>query len=302
MGNWTHDSGAGADDFAVFFLSSGETIVYQGTDPANWSLLGVFRFGSPISRRAIVKLGGDLVAVTVDGYVSLMGAITQGRVSDRGILSDQINPAVTDVVRQAGSNFGWQAFFYPRGNMMMFNIPLTTNSTYNQHVFNTNTGAPCRFKGINSRCWGLYNDKAYFGGEGVVYLFDDGYDDNGTNIEADALTAVTYLGDRTRNKHCVMLQPITASDGVVAISTAVGADFKNPTVAYESPVFVGGDSDWDTATWGVDSWSSGDQITNDWVPVESFGYNFRTRVRVRSRGQNIKWYAINYMYNRGGVV
>ena len=45
MGSWTHDSGAGADDFAVFFMSGGDTIVYQGTNPFDWSLLGVFKLG-----------------------------------------------------------------------------------------------------------------------------------------------------------------------------------------------------------------------------------------------------------------
>jgi len=302
MGTWTYDAGDGPDDFAVFFMSGGDTLVYQGTSPSDFSIVGVFKLGEIVARRGIIKLGGDLLAMTTDGYISLKGAISQGRVTDRGILSDQINPTVTENIKALKSNFGWQAFHYPRGNMLMFNVPLSTNTTYQQHVFNTNTGSPCRFKNIPSRCWGIYNDKAYFGGSGVVYLFDDDTDDIGNNIEADAQPAWNYLGDKSLQDHVTAVQPVMASTGAIAISIHVEADFKKPTVGYMDTTFVGGASSWGTATWNVDEWSGGDQITREWQNTEAFGFTVSPRVRVRKKGQEIKWYSINYMHNRGGLV
>ena len=302
MESWLRDGGAGVDDLAVFFMSSGEVIVYSGTDPASFSLVGVFYLGSLVSARSVIKYAGDIVAVTSDGYISLNGAISQGRVSERGLLSDQINPAVTDEIEENAQNWGWEAFLYPAGNMLMFNIPRATNTTYDQHVFNTNTGAPCRFKRINARTWGLYNDEAYFGGSGVVYKFDDGYDDAGVNIDADAVPGCTYLNSRARNKHVVAVQPVTSSDGRVAVACDVAADFKVPNVAYENPTFEGGASDWDTADWDDAAWSSGGFITQDWKHITSYGYNFRARVRVRTKGQLVKWYSTNYMFENGGLV
>jgi len=302
MGTWTFDSGSGPDDYAVFFMSSGDTIVYQGTDPSQFALVGVFRLGSPVARRGIIKVGGDLVAITRDGYISLMGAIKQGRITERGLLSDQINPALAEAINDYGSNFGWEAFHYPYANMLIFNVPLSTNSTYQQHVFNTNTGSPCRFRDIPSRCWGLYNDDAYFGGSGSVFKFNDGFDDNGTNISADALPGVTYLSNKGTQKQVTAIQPVMASDGEIAVSCKIGADFKLPTVAYETPSFTGGASSWDTSDWNTAEWSSGDQITKDWKNTEAFGYNFRTRVRVRTKGQRVKWYSVNYMFKMGGPV
>ena len=302
MGTWTLDAGSGVDDIAVFSMTSGETIVYSGSDPASFNLIGVFNLGAPVSQRGIIKLGGDLVLITKDGYISLSGALRQGRVSERGILSDQINPAVTTAVKSYGSFFGWQAFHYPRGNMVIFNVPITTNSTYEQHVFNTNTGAPCRFKNIPSRCWGSYNDRAYFGGSGVVYIFDDGFDDLGNNIDADSITASTYLGSKARQKHVKGLQVVTASDGVVGLSTAIAAEFKTPTVGYATPTFTGGASDWDTADWDTSSWAGdGANISKDWITRNAFGYAVNTRVRVRTQGQLVKWYAINYMFDYAGL-
>lgn len=302
MESWTRDGGAGVDDLAVFFMESGEVIVYSGTDPASFVLVGIFYLGSLVSRRSVIKFAGDIVAVTTDGYISLDGAISQGRITERGLLSDQINPAVSEQIENNGNNFGWEAFLYPAGNMLMFNIPLATNKTYDQHVFNTNTGAPCRFKRLNARTWGLYDDEAYFGGDGVVYKFDDGYDDAGMNIDCDAVTAATYLGSRAQNKHLVALQTVTSSDGQVAVSVAVGADFKLPTVGYENPTFEGGDSAWDVASWDTSAWSAGGFITQDWKQSTAYGYNFRTRVRVRTKGQLVKWYSIKYMFEAGGLV
>jgi len=302
MGTWTMDGGAGLNDFAAFFMTSGETIVYSGSDPSQFSLVGVFRIGAPVAQRGVVKLAGDLVVITTDGYVSLNGALRQARLGEAGILSEQINPAVTDDVKSYGSTFGWQAFHYPRGNMVIFNIPVTANTTYQQHVFNTNTGKPCRFKNIDSRCWGTFNDKAYFGHNGVVYIFDNQtYDDAGSNIDADAVQGGTYLGTRSRQKHVKGLQVVMASDGAIAITSAVDSEFRAPSVEYGTVVFTGGASDWDTATWDTATWAGeGATITDDWVTRNAFGYAITTRVRVRTKGQLVKWYATNYMFDHAG--
>lgn len=302
MGTWTVDAGDRVNDLACFFMTSGEVVIYSGADPASFVLVGVFRIGAPVSIRGVVKVGADLVIITKDGYEPLSAVLNKRRVGNKGLLSNQINPAVTSTTQQFGANFGWEAFHYPQGQMLIFNIPLSTNTTYNQHVFNTTTGAPCRFKNIMARTWGLYNDKPYFGGNGVVYLFDDGYDDNGAVIDADCTTAATYLGSKGNQKLLTAAQPVTSSDRQVSISISTEADFKIPTVAYMATVFEGEPSDWDTATWDEAEWSSGNQIINDWIGQSAFGYNFRTRVRARVKGQLVKWYSINYMFEPGGLV
>ena len=302
MGTWTMDGGAGLNDFAAFFMTSGETIVYSGSDPSQFSLVGVFRIGAPVSQRGIVKLAGDLVAITTDGYISLNGALRKARLGEEGVLSEQINPAATQAAIDYGANFGWQAFHYPRGNMVIFNVPVSTNATYQQHVFNSNTGKPCRFTGIDSRCWGTFNDKAYFGHDGVVYVFDNqDTSDAGTNIDADAVCGATYLKTRARQKHVQGLQVVMSSDGAIAISSGISGEFRMPSVSYETPVFVGGESDWDTATWDTASWAGdGANITDDWVTRNALGYAITTRVKVRTRGQTVKWYATNYMFDYAG--
>lgn len=302
MGTWSRDAGDGMDDFAVFLMTSGEVIVYSGTDPASFSLLGVYRVGAPVAIRGMTKLGADLLVITKDGYSPLSAVLKTGRLAQKGVLSGQINPEVINATKAYSGNYGWQAFHYPQGNMLIFNIPVSTNTTYQQHVFNTHTGAPTRFKGINARCWGLFNDGAYFGGNGTVYKFGDNYDDNGAYIEADSITATTYLGPRSRQKLLTAIQAVMSSDGRVLTKIKTEPDFKTPIVSFENPDFLSGESDWGTADWNDASWSSGDYITKEWVSMGVFGYSFRTRLRIRSRFQVVKWYSINYLYSPAGLI
>ncbi len=302
MGTWTRDGGSGVNDTAAFFMTSGEVIVYNGTNPADFTLVGVFRIGGPVAIRGIVKLAGDLLVITKDGYESLEGVIGKDRIGNKGILSTQINSAVTDAIKEGGDNWGWEAFHYPKNNMLIFNVPVATNTTYNQHVFNTITGKPCRFTNLNSRTWGLYNDAAYFGGDGSVFLFEDGFDDNGSVINADAVTANNYL--KTANQKLLTgVKPILFSDGALEVAIKTEADFKTPQVSYKAFSFEGGESDWDTAEWDTAPWAGdGTYTTSDWISDGAFGFSFQTRVRTSTKGQVVKWLSINYMFEPAGLV
>lgn len=303
MGTWTRDAGDGMDDLAAFFMTSGQVVVYSGADPASYVLVGIFNIGAPVSIRGVIKLAGDLVVITKDGYESLEGVINKGRLGNKGILSNQINSAVSDAVKESGTYWGWEAFHYPKSNMLIFNVPVTTNTTYNQHVFNTNTGKPCRFKNINSRTWGLYNDSAYFGGSGSVFLFEDGFDDNGAVIDADSITANNYLGSESVQKLITGVKPIMISDGAIAIAVKTEADFKTPVVEYATVTFEGGSSDWDTAEWDIAEWAGdGTMVTDNWIGEGAFGFSFQSRVRVRTKGQVVKWPSFLYMYEPAGLV
>ena len=161
MATWTRDSGDGVDDVSAFVTSEGEVALYAGTDPAaaaTWALIGVFSIGKPIGRRFFVKAGSDLVLITQDGFVPLSSILSIDRSqAELAAVSQQISKAVNDAVRSYKDVFGWQPILYPKGQMLIFNVPISPTTMY-QYTFNTITGSPCRFTGINSLCYGLLND------------------------------------------------------------------------------------------------------------------------------------------------
>ena len=163
MGTISVDSGEGIDDLFALYMESGAVLLYGGTDIADadrWFRQGTYKLGRPVGSRPLVRVGSDLIAITTDGFVSLKASIREGRDDDAAI-SDRISYAVSEDVRDFGSNFGWQAVLHTPANWLLFNVPV--GATGRQYVMNTQTLAWCRFTGWNAACWAVHGDKIYYG-------------------------------------------------------------------------------------------------------------------------------------------
>jgi hypothetical protein len=303
MGTWSRDGGAGADDAAIFLTSEGEAIVYSGTDPsssATWSLIGVFRIGKPLGRRCMIKAGADLIMVTQDGFVAASSILVSDRAqAERVAISAQINRAVNDAVRSYSGLYGWEPLIYPKGAMLLFNVPQSATKFY-QYVFNTITKAPCRFTGVNAVCWGLMNDNAYFGGtDGKVYLFDDGSSDNGSAIAADGLQAFSTFGT-VKNKAFKLAEPIFESNGNPNAALDLNVDYQVRAPSGVSSASANTQATWGVSKWGVGKWGSASQIYRGWRGVRGIGRAAALRVRVSTTTARPSWVATNYLYVEGG--
>jgi hypothetical protein len=304
MGTWTIDAGDGVDDKCVFLTSEGEAIVYQGTDPSSastWGLEGVYSVGKPIGRKCMIKAAGDLLILTQDGAVFASQALrTDTSQTEKIAVTGQINRAFTDSVRDYGSTYGWEPIIYPRGTMLILNIP-QANSEYHQYVFSTLTKAPCRFKGMNAVCWGLMNDKPYFGGtDGKVYEADTGTSDSGSNIEADGVQAFNHFRSPGTVKAFKRAEPIFESDGNpnAALDLCTDYEIRTPTgVSNANPV---ASALWGTSHWGIGTWGTNGQIYRGWRAVRGMGRTAALRIRVNTNSARPAWVATNYLYTLGG--
>lgn len=301
MGTWTRDGGDGPDDVAVFLTSEGEAILYSGIDPsdsANWSLIGVFRVGRPIGRRCMIKSGADLIMITEDGFVAASSVLSMDRAqTERVAISRQINDAVNDAVRDYGTLFGWQPLVYSKGQMLIFNVP-TSSTTAHQYVFNSLTGAPCRFKDIDAASWGLVEDTAYIGDfSGVVHKFDTGArSDNGTPIAADGLPAFHHFGSPGEDKRFTLVEPIFQSDGDPTPALDLMTDYQVVApVSIASPA-VEDPGAWGVGKWGVAKWGTGSKIFRGWRGVRGIARAASLRVRVETDSSRPSWISTTYKY------
>lgn len=307
MGTWTRDSGSGTDDVAVFFTSEGEALIYSGTNPASastWTLVGIFRIGKPIGRRCMAKAGADLVLITQDGFVTVASILSTDRSqADQVALSSNINQAVNDAQRQFSSLFGWDVMVYPRAVMMIFNIP-QSSSTFHQYVFNTITGAACRFTGVNARCWGLKGDLPFFGGtDGKVYQFDDTESDNGNNIEADGVQAFSYFGSKGRIKSFKSVRIVFQSNAAPNAAVEMNTDFSvRPPTAAPSQSGDASGALWGAAIWGESLWGGSNQIYHQWRGVRGSGFSGSVRVRIASNSSRPSWHSTEVLLKPGGVL
>lgn len=302
----TADGGTGGDDLFVIFMSSGEVVIYGGSYPGDsgWGLVGSFLIGAPVGRRNSQQVGGDVVAITMDGFVPLTSVLPFGRARDqKAILSDKIRGTVSDALDSFRNNPGWQCVFYPLGEMLIFNVPVVAGSTYHQYVMNLNTSAWCTFSGIDGHCWAVLDDAIYFGGtDGKVYQADTGTSDNGSQIVAEGATAWNYFGHRDRNKLFGMARPIFRSDGDASMTLILNTDFNEepPTNTPSSPVFDA--AIWDEAIWDDDIWAGGLTVNAGWQSVSGIGYVASLRLRVATDAVQQVWDSTTYTYQLGEYV
>lgn len=305
MYTWTIDAGYGVDDNAVFITSQGEVIVYTGTDPSDatkWSLIGVFRIGTPIGGRPCTKFSGDLLIICQDGLYPMSGALQSSRTNPRVALTDKIQAATSDAVDIYGGNFGWQVMQFPRVNMIVLNVPVAVGQQQ-QFVMNTITKNWAQFTGWNANCWELYQDDLYFGGNGVVAQAWDGLSDAGTSINFDALQAFNYFKEPGVQKRFTMIRPTIQTNGAPGILASLNIDFD--TTNYSAPISFSPITAavWDSAIWDTSTWGGGLTVSQLWQSVAVYpGRCAGVRLTGSSQGIQVNWASTDVVYERGAIL
>ena len=294
MASWTLDGGDGVDDYAVFIMSSGEVIVYKGSDPsdsASWALVGVYYIDSPMGRRSVVKFGGDIVIQAHEDYVRL------SEVMRENLKRTKISGAAREASTAYADNDGWQVCSYPKGGWLLFNIPVS-GTRFDQHMLNIVTGAWTKFEGINARCFEVYVRDLYFGGIDGVYKADSGLSDNGGQIDANAYQAWNAMGVQGL-KRMTAFRPVLQSEGALTYNAALAYDFGSANVAVDVSQASAGTL-WGSA-WGS-PWSAAIQIKQDWSAAAGMGNEVSIRLRVAVINQSVKWFRTDFLFEPGGVL
>lgn len=291
MGTWSIDGGDGPEDYAAFVSSKGQVAIYSGIDPDSaetWSLVGVFQIGPPIGRRCFTRLGADLAVVSIDGVLPISRAMVVERgAAINAALTANIQPTMNQAARDWSDNFGWELASYPKGTRVILNVPAQENSSQQQYVMNSVTGAWCRFLNMQANCWAVWKDRLFFGGnDGIVYEADVGGSDNGDPVTADLRTAFNYFSQRGNLKRWTMCRPSVTTDGQVALGIAFNVDFADnaPISVPDSSIVPG--AEWDSAVWDEDVWPEDQRTIIDWTTVSGIGYcaSIRAKVNALSTG------------------
>lgn len=293
----SHDGGSGLNDLLCFIMTTGEVIIYEGTDPSDpstFSIDGRYRMGAPVNTRAVARYGADSYVVTNEDHTSLslqLAALRSGSYAPK----TKICNALQAEVIENGASFGWQIQVYPKSHAIIVNIP-QQDSTFVQHVFYTDQQAWCRWKGLNSYCFGLFNNSLYFGSlTGTVYAADTGNSDSGTAIQAVGQQAWTPLQaspdnnfNATYRKRLSAVRPIVQSLGSISYSFGIGYDYQSPMVsAPTSTPSVG--SLWNVSPWNTSPWSSSATIDTHWRMAGGTGQSVSFQLNCAAL-QPITWF------------
>ena len=305
LDTWTLDGGYGIDDNLAFVTSNGEVIVYRGTDPdsaATWSLTGVWKLGSPIGTRSMLKYGGDLLVLTYDGLMPMAQSLQSSRLDPRVALSNKIQGAIAQATSAYGSHSatGWQIFYSAKNNALWINVPVQ-DGYQEQYVMNTITTSWCRFTNWGAYCWETYNDNPYFGGDGFVGLaWDESYSDDTQNIISVASQAYNYFDSRGVKKYFTRVRPTIITDGFPSIGLGMNVDFEdNSAAASISPIPTPSIGSWNTGLWDTQIWGGSLKVYNYWQGITGIGYCGSLVMKTSSAGIKIEWPSTDVVFQTG---
>lgn len=296
------------DDYLLFFLSSGEVVIYQGTDPSSastFALIGRFIIGPIVNTRSVCRYGADCYATIQDDHTS-MSIILAALRAGQPLPKSKISGAVQTAVVANASAFGWQALTYPRGHMVIFNIP-NADGTFSQHVLSTISGSWCRFNGWAASTFGLYNNNLYFGtAGGLVYQANTGVTDVGSvAITANGQQAWSALAATPQNafnaayrKRIAAVRPVISASGSISYSYGIGVDYQSIVVQTPATGTTVG-SAWDVSPWDTSPWSSeGGTIDPRWRAGRGSGQSISIAVSVMA-AQQASWLRTDLMVEQG---
>ena len=306
MGTWTIDAGYGVDDLAVFVTSNGEVAVYKGSnpsDPTDWALIGIWNIGSTFARKCVFKYGGDILLLTQQGLVPLSAGLQSTRLDPRVNITDKIFYAISQATDNYSSNFGWQINYLAKYNMLILNVPVTSNTE--QYVMHNITKSWCRFTNISANCWEMSNEDMYFGGTGFVARFYDSFADEGTNIKGFVQQAYSYFESRGQQKRFTMVRPILQTDnGLPTVLCGLSTDYETVEltnqISFNPAILLTGE--WDLDVWDNANWGGGLVTTKTWQGVTGLGYAGSVSMNVASQGIEFHWASTDYVMEKGGVI
>lgn len=311
VANWTQDGGQGIDDLTVFITSEGEALVYAGINVNNaddWKLRGSYKVSKPIGYQCLVAYQGDVVIISEDGYIPLSKALPVDCISASSLaFSDAIRGLVLNRSAYYSRLNGWHGIIYNRGGYAIFNVPVANQ--FEQHVINLNTGAWCRFTNIRALCWQIFDGRIYFGSDNGVYLFDEGYSDNGMPISGTVEQAFSNLGCESLKK-MLLINPRTKAAKQYNLVIYLNTDMQKQNVEYAENIGNGNTTKWNKIKWSslqrpiASKWGySGSNIMqSQWIAVAATGYKVSIVFKTKTNGNFIEWFETGIRYAVGSGV
>lgn len=262
---WSLDSGSGLDDKLVVMSTEGEIAVYQGSDPsdpADWTIVGVYDAPKPLGKNAFTKAGGDLIIETEQGLIPITAMVVKDKAAlSISAVSRNIEPDwITDA--RTRRSLPWEIVKWPSRQRAIISCPVTGEESITPpwcYVVNTTTGAWCKRTGWNTRCLVLHNEFVYFGtNDGKIMQMEITGSDNGAIYYPVAVLGWDHFGAPGFQKTIISARATftVATDPIVQLSAS--SDY---TISLPTPPNVAADVDspgeWDVGLWDEALWDTG---------------------------------------------
>lgn len=313
IANWTHDAGAGIDDFQIIVGSEGDVLVYQGYDPASvttYELKGAWYIGRvPAGNRFHCDYKGDLLLISEMGIVPI-SLLVNGQLSASASvapMTEKIHPELQGQIIRTIAQVGWEMAVVPFLDVLLVQSP-PEGGTYTQWVMNITTGAWSRFTGIPMHCSALFRSEFYVGTPRtcVLQAFVPGLSTDYSpvtqvtdTVYGDIQGAFVPVGGGTDQGRFIQARLSFVGPQPPAVTVRMNRDFRmDGVVNNPAPANFAG-AQWDAAVWDAALWGDGLATWQRWYGLEGVGYYGALRLRMAST-PGTRWASAQVVVERGG--
>lgn len=290
LANWTQDAGAGIDDKLVIIGSSGDLVIYEGTDPTDPDLfrnVGTWYIGQPpVGRRCFTDSGGNVYVLTQFGVIPVnqivQGGLDNILTSDTEMLKQlrKLQETLNNDFRTLLNTEGWELLSIPSKAILQIARPSVSVSEHIQYAFQMHALAWSRFLDVPAVTFARRLNESYGGTADARVLrildgFTDGKKIDGTGeteIRARITPAFSYFGAPAVRKQATMIRLNFLSTQVPAYSVLMNVDFQVDSIFGNTIAGQTVGSLWDQAFWDQAFWSGGAASFAEWRSIEAFGY------------------------------
>ncbi len=319
--NWTLDGGEGLDDYLVALSSAGDVVVFKGTSPTDFGMVGVWNVGRvPAGSRLGVSYGGELFILSIEGLFPMSQVFQGAAVQNAQIyLSYKISAFLRNIMQTSIDDFGWQVYLLPNDGGIAIGTPPVTGKATVQFLYDFSTQAWGISRDINIANAANWQGKLYFTDTETNKLWYE----NGVNVDKvhidpvtdgvaqtitfSILTSYQSLGSPGQYKRMQFLRPMWLGGGTPVFNIQARYDFDIQEVLTTQGTAVAGSTTsgiWDSAssTWDLVVWGGGAAQASD-NPRGANGLGRHVAVAMRGQaGEAVTLIGIDVIWDTGGLM
>lgn len=308
---WSLATNSGLVASCIFVTTEGEIAVYSGTDPGSadtWSLVGVYRIGRPLGKKAFIRAGGDIIVATDIGFIPVSQAVQRDVAA---LAPGAISFAIEDVWnREVADRYSqtWSCETWPTGQLTLIAMPRPSGLPARMLVANVRTGAWGVVSGWDARSVVVFGERAFIGStDGRVIEIDVTGSDDGQPYTATYVPLFEDLGNPSSIKISQIARLTYKAPRQIEERLSMQVDYSvSLPVAPDAVVISDGDT-WGTAVWGESVWGEEPEKTTHqrWTSCSGYGYALAPAVQITSgslSAPDVDLISIEYTYIEGDIV
>lgn len=312
IGSYSNTSSYATQEYFWACSSEGELVFYSGSNPgsSDWTIIGTHYIGSPLGYRAFIRVNSDTWVITGQGLVPLSALFKLDPQTALSIVSDKINPIISQYARIDSFDSNWTGFFWPQGRRVFLSVPLSTTLTFFL-VYSTDRQTWTKYllqSGNHALSSCVFKKLPFYGAlDATIWQGETGNQDAvvsnvGSNINFVIQTAFSFYGSRGNYKTWRDIRPILRASSGLQINLAIYTDFKN----YGTESFTNFNTNVNQYTpWGSpwgSPWSTAQSYIFDRYAAAGQGHCASISLKGNGNNSLVEFLAFEVRFDLGGQV